>query len=64
MLAFVVVVPTPYFAVTDATGAFEIKGVPAGKYTLVVWHEKKDGLEQEVTVPAGKPLKLDLVLEK
>jgi len=64
MLGFVVVVPTPYFAVTDAAGAFEIKGVPAGKYTLVVWHEKKDGLEQEVTVQAGKPLALDLVVER
>jgi len=29
-----------------------------------VWHEKKDGLEQDVEVPSGKPLKLDLVLEK
>jgi len=64
MLAFVVVVPTPYFAKTDAAGAFEIKGVPPGKYTLVLWHEKKDGLEQEVTVVAGKSLRLDLVLEK
>jgi plastocyanin len=64
MLAYVVVVDTPYFAVTDATGAFAIRDVPPGKYTLVAWHEKKDGLEQEVVVAAGKPLKLDLVLEK
>jgi plastocyanin len=64
MLGFVVVVPTPYFAVTDAAGTFEIKGVPAGKYTLVVWHEKKDGLEQEVAVQAGKALSLDIVVER
>ena len=64
MLAYVVVVDTPYFAVTDATGAFVIRDVPPGKYRLVAWHEKKDGLEQDVVVAAGAPLKLDLVLEK
>jgi len=64
MLAYVVVVDTPYFAVTDATGAFLIRDVPPGKYKLVVWHEKKDGLEQDVEVTPGKPLRVDLVLEK
>jgi plastocyanin len=64
MLAFVVVVDTPHFAVTDAAGAFVIRNVAAGKYRLVVWHEKKDGLEQDVEVVSGKPLVLDLVLEK
>jgi plastocyanin len=64
MLAYVVVVETPYYAVTDEAGSYVIRNVPPGKYTLVVWHEKKDGLEREVTVEPGKPLKLDLVLDK
>jgi plastocyanin len=64
MLAYVVVVDTPYFAVTDAAGAFLIRNVAPGKYRLVAWHEKKDGLEQEVEVVAGKPLVLDLVIDK
>jgi plastocyanin len=64
MLAYVVVVDTPYFAVTDAGGAFVIRNVPAGKYRLIAWHEKKDGLEQDVQVAPGTPLKLDLVIER
>jgi plastocyanin len=64
MLAFVVVLDTPYLAVTDELGNFVIRGVPPGKYKLVVWHEKKDGLERELSVEAGKPLKLDLLLEQ
>jgi plastocyanin len=64
MLAYVVVVDTPYFAVTDAAGAFVVRGVPPGRYKLGVWHEKSDGLEREVEVTAGKPLKLELVLAK
>ncbi len=64
MLAYVVVVDTPHFAVTDAKGAFVIRNVPPGKYTLVAWHEKKDGFEREVEVVAGKPLVLDLVIDR
>lgn len=64
MLAFVVVLDTPYAAVTDEQGRFSIRGVAPGKYLLVVWHEKKDGLEREVVVEAGKPLTLDLLLDR
>jgi hypothetical protein len=28
----------PYYAVTDANGAFELKNAPAGTYRLIVWH--------------------------
>ena len=40
MAAWVGVVPHPFFAVTDATGAFDLKGVPPGTYTVEAWHEK------------------------
>ena len=64
MLAHVVVLETPHFAVTDADGRFEVQGVPPGKYLLWAWHEKKDGLEREITVEAGQVLDLDLVIEQ
>lgn len=35
----IVVVDTPYFAVTNAEGSFAIRGVPAGEYQVAVWHE-------------------------
>jgi plastocyanin len=40
MEAFIVAVPTPYFAVTDKTGAYVIHDVPDGDYTVKVWHPK------------------------
>jgi plastocyanin len=64
MLAYVVVLETPYSAVTDEEGRFEVKGVPPGKYLLWAWHEKKDGLEKEITVEPGQVLDLDLVIER
>lgn len=54
MRAYVGVLQHPFFAVSDASGKFEIKGVPAGTYTLVAWHEKyPQGITQTVTVGAG-----------
>jgi hypothetical protein len=53
MTGYVGVVSHPYFAVTDATGAFTIANVPAGKQTLQVWHEQYGALTQTVDVKAG-----------
>ncbi len=39
MSAYIVVTPTPYFAVTDADGNFKIADVPDGQYSVSAWHE-------------------------
>lgn len=39
MSAVVVVLGSPYFAVTDKQGGYSISGVPAGRYMLHVWNE-------------------------
>ena len=50
MEAFVVAVPTPYFATTGPDGAYQIRDVPDGSYTVKVWHPKLKGREMAVTV--------------
>jgi plastocyanin len=50
MQAWVIVVDTPYFAVTDARGIFRIEGVPAGTYKIKSWSEQGGTLTQEVKV--------------
>jgi plastocyanin len=50
MEAFVVAVPTPYFAVTKADGAYTIANVPDGSYTIKVWHPKLKATQKAVTV--------------
>jgi len=50
MNAFINVSPTPYFAVSDADGHFEIKGLPPGNYTLGAVHEKLGEQTQTVTL--------------
>jgi hypothetical protein len=60
MGAYIAVLQHPFFAVSDASGKFEIKGVPAGTYTLIAWHEKyRQGITQTVTVGAGAPVTSD-----
>jgi plastocyanin len=62
MEGFVVVVPNSYFAVSDKEGHFDIKGVPAGQYTVAVWHPKLKASPKPVTVEAGKPATVDFTL--
>ena len=50
MEGYVAAVPTPYFAVTDAAGAYEIKDVPDGTYTVKVWHPRLKAAVRTVTV--------------
>ena len=49
MKMYVNVMKNPFFAVSDAVGRFEIKGLPPGEYTLAVVHERL-GAGQEVHV--------------
>jgi plastocyanin len=62
MFAYVTVVDHPYFAVTDANGAFKIANVPPGKYTVEALHRKAGSTTQEVEVKADGG-KADFTLE-
>jgi hypothetical protein len=59
MQGFLWVFDHPYFAVTDANGAFKIEKAPAGKWNLVIWHEEigyVDGRNgRPIEIKAGAP---------
>ena len=63
MSGTLVIVATPYFAVTDVDGAFEIKNVPPGTYTLKTWSEDGKVTTQSVTVADG-PANVELTVKK
>jgi plastocyanin len=62
MAGYVVVSPTPYFAVTDKSGEFKIENVPDGGYTVVAWHEGAKNSSKPVTVSGDT--KTDFTLSK
>ena len=57
MIAYVAVLPTPYFQVTRQDGRAVLKDLPAGQYTMQVWHPALKGqpeaLAQRVDVGGG-----------
>lgn len=53
MHASILVLQNPFFSVTDKEGNFRIQNVPAGTYTLKVWHERGTGPAQTITVATG-----------
>jgi hypothetical protein len=62
MKAYIGVMRTPFFSVSSDTGAYEIKGLPPGTYTVVAWKEGgATGTEKtmQVTVPANGSAKAD-----
>jgi len=69
MNGWIYVFDHPFFAVTDDEGAFAIRDVPPGTYTLELWHEPVDGqgagvrTTAQVTVGDGKPAKLELAMK-
>ena len=64
MAAFVVTLPTPYFAKTGPDGKFKIEGIPAGSYTVQIWHEKLKAQAASVTVPAEGTATVTFALSK
>ena len=50
MKAYIAVFNNPYFQVTGKDGAFTIKNVPPGTYTVTAWHEVYGSSEQMVTI--------------
>jgi plastocyanin len=53
MIGHIVVVDTPYFAKTPASGAVRLD-VPPGTYTLRVWHARSETVfEKTVVIPAA-----------
>jgi polysaccharide lyase family 4-like protein len=64
MLGWVAVMPSPFFGVTDASGATKIDNVPPGKYTVEAWHETLGKQTKEVEVKAGQTVKVAFEMKK
>jgi len=62
MAAYIVAVPTPYYATTDKSGNYKIENVPDGQYNVVAWHEGAKNSSKAVTVVGDT--KADLTVSK
>src|SRR5207245_8458864 len=60
MRGLILVLDTPYFALTDADGRFRLSGLPSGRYTLKAWIDSKTTREGPVELKNGETLHIDL----
>ncbi len=64
MHAYIGVLTHPYFAVSNAAGAFEIPNLPPGTYTIAAWQEKLGTQHQTLTVKPGEKANLHFVFHE
>lgn len=64
MMGWVVVTESPYVAVTDAEGAFEIRGVPPGEHKATLWHETLGKKSVTVVVTEKKGAVVDWAMKR
>jgi plastocyanin len=61
MVAWVGVLPHPWFGVTDVTGAFRIDHVPDGEYVVAAWHERLGHTTAPIRVSGGVGSMLEIL---
>ena len=64
MEAYLWVSDHPYVAITDEGGNYELTGVPAGDYELLVWHPYLGEQTDKIFVSADETVSKDFVFEK
>jgi plastocyanin len=60
MRGLILVLATPYFAITDAEGHFRLTNLPAGHHLLKAWVNSKTTLQQPVDLKSGAALQVHL----
>ena len=64
MSAYIVVSDHPYYAVTDVYGDYLIADIPAGSYSLKVWHENLGTQEKPVEVKGDSSQTVDFIFSQ
>lgn len=55
MVAYILVLDTPFHTAPDADGGFILTGLPRGSGKLTVWHEQADPWSMQVELPQKPP---------
>ena len=62
MVAYVMVVDSPWFGKSDGSGQVKIEGLPAGEYKVAVWHPRMPSEEAPRTVRVNADARIDVAI--
>ncbi len=62
MAAYILVVPSPFFARPDSSGRFVLPRMPKGKYVVNVWHPDFPVIRRNITVTDGADSEIAVTL--
>jgi hypothetical protein len=62
MHCVVLVLDSPWYAISNEKGNYSITNVPPGTYRLKAWHERMPPQVREITVPENGDVKADFTL--
>jgi len=60
MRAYILVLETPYFSITNPSGKYIIENIPEGDYTIHVWQENLDEFISKIHIPESGAVELDV----
>jgi len=60
MVAYVLVLDTPFYTVPGADGRWTLHGLPEGPGRLTVWHERGEEQSRELRLPAAGPVSVEI----
>jgi plastocyanin len=60
MRGLILVLDTPYFAITDGEGRYRLTNLPAGHFTIKAWVDSKTTWEHPIDLKNGSALHVDL----
>jgi plastocyanin len=68
MIGYIYVTDSPWFGRTDKGGSIHLRELPAGQYTVRIWHprikDRADSLQQSVTLASADQRQLEFKLTK
>jgi plastocyanin len=64
MIAYIMVMKNPFYAITDVNGKFKIADAPSGKILIRTWHEKLKNGKHKAVVPDKGEISVNLNLSR
>ena len=64
MVAYALVLDTPYYTQANENGEFELNGIPEVSGRLIFWHERTKRVVKKISLPVNQAQNIEMVISK